>query len=178
MKHLLVTLMTLSLTLPSFAGVKEDVRALSSMVYGHNMIQSKGKNALEVLRNYIIDRDGEVDEDRMRNKEVADMDWGDEIEEGFTSARSADQMGGFAQGYMEEQMEYAEGAELKKLKANFDRIQKNWEPLIKKLERQGVKFGYNGNGPGYCGVSFIQLLIIDPKEQKVYEVHLSGGGEC
>lgn len=106
------------------------------------------------------------------------MEWSDEVEEGFTSLKSAIEMGSFAEGVYEEQMEGAEGKDLAKLKKEIAALKRGWAPMINKLGKQGVKFGYTGHGPGYCGVSFVELIIVDQKEQKVYEVYLSGGGEC
>lgn len=49
-----------------------------------------------------------------------------------------------------------------------------------KLHHQGVKFAYTELGPGYCGRNFVELIIIDTKEQKIYEyeVDLSRFEDC
>ena len=65
-----------------------------------------------------------------------------------------------------------------KLKGKVYDLQKNWAPVIKKLANLGAKFGYDGHGPGYCGVSFVRLLVIDPKTNIVYPIYLSESGPC
>lgn len=173
----LATVLAMSLSLSSFAGVKEDVKALAHLAFGHDVHSVKGKTAEEIFKNYLAEQNGE--EVELVNKEMADMDYGDEVEEGFTSLKSAIEMGGFAEGVYEERFEQTDDAEvLAAFKAELKALKKGWSPLIKKLHSQGVRFGYTGNGPGYCGVSFVELIIVDPKEQKVYEVYLSESGEC
>lgn len=165
-------ILAMSLTASAFAGVKEDVQALGQLAFGSNEYKVKGKTAEAIFKNFL------QEDEELVNKEAKDMDWSDEVDEGFTSLSSAIEMGGFAEGVYEEQMEGAEGAELAKLKKDLTALKKGWAPLINKLDKQGVKFGYTGHGPGYCGVSFVELIIVDEKEQKVYEVYLSAGGEC
>ena len=110
------------------------------------------------------------------------MEFGDETDEGFTSTRSASGMSGFIESVLEESLEgldtVDDAQKILEIKAQIFDLNRGWAQLISKLERQGVKFGYTGFGPGYCGVSFIELIIIDEKEQKLYEVYLSEGGSC
>lgn len=164
--------LAMSLTASAFAGVKEDVQALGQLAFGSNEYKVKGKTAEEMFKNYL------QDDEELVNKEAKDMEWSDEVEEGFTSLKSAIEMGTFAEGVYEEQLEGAEGKDLAKLKKEIAALKRGWAPMINKLGKQGVKFGYTGHGPGYCGVSFVELIIVDQKEQKVYEVYLSQGGEC
>lgn len=163
----------------AFAGVKEDVAALGKLAFGYNVTKVTGKTAKEILTNFV------AEEEELVYKEYQDMDFGDEVDEGFTSIKSAKLMGGFAASTLEELLENedsldneADQGRLRSLRAKSDRLAKNWSPLIQKLADQGVKFGYTGNGPGYCGVSFVELIIVDQKENKVYEVYLSEAGEC
>ena len=164
--------LAMTFTVSAFAGVKEDVAALGNLAFGYNVESVKGKNAVAIFKNFL--EDGE----ELVYKEASEMDYGDEIYEGFTSLKSAIEMGGFAESVYEERLEQdddqARASILRELKA----LQRGWSPLIQKLHKQGVKFGYTGNGPGYCGVSFVELIIIDVKEQKLYEVYLSESGEC
>ncbi len=155
-------ILAMSLTASAFAGVKEDVTALGKLAFGSDVTNAKGKNAAAMFKNFL----GEGEE--LVYKEIAEMEYGDEVDEGFTSVKSAIDMGGFAESV------YEERNELKKMNA----LNRGWAPIINKLHKQGVKFGYTGHGPGYCGVSFVELIIIDEKEQKVYEVYLSESGEC
>jgi hypothetical protein len=155
--------LAMTITSSAFAGVKEDVQALGKLAFGHNVETVKGKTAEAIFKNYL--GDGE----ELVNKEYRDMDYGDEIYEGFTSAKSAIEMGGFAEALYEERENSTR---------ELNALKRGWSPLIQKLQKQGVKFGYTGRGPGYCGVSFVELIIIDEKEQKVYEVFLSESGEC
>lgn len=173
---LISALLALSLSAASFAGVKEDVAALGKLAFGHSEQTVKGKTAEAIFKRWLEVTNGETD--GMVYKEIKDMDYGDEVDEGFTSTKSAIAMGGFAMSHLEEAMEHVDGAELKKLKAELATLKKGWRAQIEKLAAQGVKFGYTGWGPGYCGVSFIELIVVDPKEQKIYEVYLSRGGQC
>ncbi len=182
MKAVLSAALVFSLTITSsFAGVTRtvnaDVKALGQLAMGWEEHSVKGKNAEEILKNYVEENYGE--ERELVFKEYSDMAYGDEIDEGFTSTKSAIAMSGFAESALEEMLEgLDESSEAEKIKAKIYDLNHDWAPVIKRLERQGVKFGYSGNGPGYCGISFVELLIVDEKEQKVYEVYLSEGGSC
>lgn len=183
MKKSLAFILALNLITASvFAGVKEDVKELASIAMGHRVNVAHGKTAQEVLAQFFMNETGEAE---MTFKEYADMDYGDEVEYGFTSTASANKMGDFAIGFLQQEIENYEDlgdevdqSKVKDMKAQIVDIEKKWSGLIKKLDRQGVKFGYSGFGPGYCGVSFVELLIVDEKEDKVYEVFLSESGEC
>lgn len=185
MKAVLSAALVFSLTITSsFAGVTRtvnaDVKALGTLAMGWDEHSVKGKNAEEILKNYIESSYGE--ERELVFKEYNDMAFGDEVDEGFTSTKSAIAMSGFAESTLEEMLEGldsdSEAEKIKEIKANIYDLNHDWAPIIKRLDRQGVKFGYTGNGPGYCGISFVEMLIIDEKEQKVYEVYLSEGGAC
>ncbi|QDK41431.1 hypothetical protein DOM21_08170 [Bacteriovorax stolpii] len=185
MKAVLSAALVFSLTISSsFAGtartVNADVKALGQLAMGWEEHSVKGKNAEEILKNYVEENYGE--ERELVFKEYSDMAYGDEIDEGFTSTKSAILMSAFAESALEEMLEgldeSSEAEKIKEIKANIYDLNHSWAPVIKRLERQGVKFGYSGNGPGYCGISFVELLIVDEKEQKVYEVYLSEGGSC
>lgn len=185
MKSLLSAVLIYSLTVSSaFAAtrtVSADVQTLGQMAMGSEEHSVKGKNATEMLKSFVEEMNGE-DEDGLVFKEIEDMAYGDEVDEGFTSTRSAIDMAGFAESSLEELLEgldeESEAQRIKDIKANIYDLNHKWAPVIKRLERQGVKFGYTGWGPGYCGISFVELLIIDEKEQKVYEVYLSESGPC
>jgi hypothetical protein len=160
------------ITNSAFAGVAQDVATLGKLAFGFGVTTVQGKDAEEMFKAFL--EDGE----ELVFKEMGDMDWSDEIEEGFTSLASARRMSGFAEGVYEEKMEYAEDSERTKIERELAALKRGWVPMINKLHQQGVKFGYTGHGPGYCGVSFIELIIIDAKAKKVYQVYLSEGGEC
>lgn len=185
MKAVLSAALVFSLTISSsFAGttrtVNADVKALGQLAMGWEEHSVKGKNAEEILKNYLEENYGE--ERELVFKEYGEMAYGDEVDEGFTSTKSAISMSGFAESALEEMLEgldeSSEAEKIKEIKANIYDLNHDWAPIIKRLDRQGVKFGYSGNGPGYCGISFVELLIVDEKEQKVYEVYLSEGGAC
>lgn len=161
----------------SFASIATDVQKLGDMAMGSSAgTYFKGKTAEEVLKAYFMEQTGE---DVLVNKEIEAMEYGDEVEEGFTSTRSAKLMGGFAEGAYKDYMEGMEDqAEVTKIKAKLYDLSHNWSPLIDRLAKSGARFAYSGSGPGYCGVSFIQLLVVDPKENKIYEVYLSESGTC
>lgn len=176
MKNIIVLVAALIFTQQTFAGVKEDVLALGDLALGSDVHTVKqGRTPEAILENYLADV---LDEEGLVFKEIEDMEYGDEVSEGLTSVRSAKAMKEFAAGAIEESLEGLEGAELRAAKKQLSQLRKSWDGLIEKLARQGVKFGYTGSGPGYCGVSFVELLVIDAKEKKVYEVYLSQSGEC
>lgn len=165
-------ILAMTITTASFAGVKEDVQALGKLAFGFNIETVIGKNAEAMFKAFL--EDGE----ELVYKEASDMENGDEVDEGFTSMKSAMEMGGFAEAVYEEKLEQTDDQERATLLRELKALKVGWNPLIQKLQKQGVKFGYTGHGPGYCGVSFVELIIIDEKEQKVYEVYLSESGEC
>ncbi len=171
MKVLSIVL-AMTITVSAFAGVREDVQAVGKLAFGHDVQSVKGKNAATIFKNYLEDSEPLV------YKEVDDMDYGDEVNEGFTSMKSAMGMGGFAESVYEERLEQGDAQTRTQLQRELNALKRGWSPLIQKLQKQGVKFGYTGHGPGYCGVSFVELIIIDEKEQKLYEVYLSESGEC
>lgn len=164
--------LAMTITASAFAGVKEDVAALGKLAFGSDAQSVKGKNAADMFKNF-LEEDVEL-----VYKEYKDMDYGDEINEGFTSAKSASDMGGFAEGLYEERLEQSDAETRASVLRELNALKRGWSPLIQKLQKQGVKFGYTGRGPGYCGVSFVELIIIDEKEHNVYSVYLSESGEC
>lgn len=184
MKSIIFAVLVFSLTVSTSFGairtVKADVLALGQLAMGWEEHSVKGKNATEMLKSFVEEHSG--DEEELVFKEIDDMAYGDEIDEGFTSMKSAILMSGFAESSLEEVMEgldeETDAQRIKEIKAKIYDLNHKWAPLIKRLDRQGVRFGYTGWGPGYCGISFVELLIIDEKEQKVYEVYLSEGGSC
>ena len=162
----------MTLTTAAVASVATDVKALGKLAFGSDVTAVKGANAEEIFKAYLDEGEDLV------FKEMVEMDWSDEVDEGFTSVASARAMGGFAEGVYEEQLEQSDDEVRTRLQAELKALERGWTPLINKLHAQGVKFGYTGHGPGYCGVSFIELIIVDAKAQKVYVVYLSEGGEC
>ncbi len=183
MKNILCTILVASLSMsPVMAApktVRENVIALSDIGMGYGETKVKGKTAEEIFKNFLA-KNGDGEE--LVYKEIKDMDFGDEVDEGFTSVQSAKEMSGFIESVIEEKIEgldkVDDAKKILELKGQIYDLNRGWAQLIKNLDRQGVKFGYTGWGPGYCGVSFIELIIIDVKEQKVYELYLSEGGSC
>lgn len=185
MRALLSTALIVTFTFSNaIAGVKEDVAQLAKLAHGSDVHSIKGKTAESIFMNWLEKEYGEDEERVLKFKEIEEMAYGDEVYEGFTSTRSAMEMKDFAISPLEERIEDYEHmgeeseVDLEATKAQIYDLNKKWSPIIKRLEKQGAKFGYTGNGPGYCGISFVELIVIDPKEQKVYEVYLSTGGEC
>ena len=168
----------------AFASVASDVELLGKLAFGTSVHSINGKTADQIFENWLEKEYGEDEERKLFFKEIEEMAFGDEVYEGFTSIRSAQLMKDFAISTLTDYIDDFEHmgdeaeADLQAAKAKVYDLDKKWAPIIKRLERQGVKFGYTGNGPGYCGISFIEMIVIDPKEQKVYEVYLSAGGEC
>jgi hypothetical protein len=172
MKFLIVTVLMIG-SLSSFAGVKEDVLALGKLAMGSRSETIKGKTAEEMFENW-----SQVDRAEFVYKETKDMNDGDEVDVGFTSVKSAIIMGSFAEDHYSENLDQMEDAEVKKVKASIQKLKIGWSPLILNLQKAGVQFAYSSGGPGYCGVTFIQLVIIDVKAQQIHTIHLSAGGPC
>lgn len=172
MKFFLMTFLMIS-SLSSFAGVKEDIEALGKLAMGSRAETVYGKSAEELFEKWT-----QVDRQEFVFKETKDMNDGDEVDVGFTSLASAIHMGTFAEDHYAELLEEMDDNEAKKTKARIQKLKISWAPLIKKLQDSGVQFAYSSGGPGYCGVTFIQLIVIDVKNQKVYSISLSVGGEC
>lgn len=180
MKSLITTFIICSLTFSnSEASVATDVAQLGNLAFGSNVTKIAGRNSTEILRNYIINETGDP-EIVLTTKEVEAMAFGDEVDQGFTSFRSAKLMGAFAEGQLSDQLDGGgeTPAQVAQIKSHLYNLKTYWEPLVERLARQGVSFAYNGNGPGYCGVSFIKLIIIDPATGRVYDVYLSQSGSC
>ncbi len=177
MKTLITTFLICSLSFnQADASIATDVAQLSALAFGENITRVNGRNADEILKNYMIQETG--DEDIvLTTKEVEDMAFGDEIDQGYTTLRSAKLMGEFAESQLVEQLESGEGSGTK-IKNQINNIKKFWPSLITRLAQQGARFAYSGNGSGYCGVSFIKLIVIDPKTGRVYDIYLSQSGTC
>lgn len=183
-KIMMMVLVSQLITNSVYANVASDVEMLGKLAFGVDEHSLKGKNAETLLTNWLEKEYGEDEERKLVFKEIESMAYGDETNEGFTSTRSAIEMKDFAISKLDEDIEDYEHMsdeyqfDLNAAKAKIYDLNKNWGKVIKRLEKQGVKFGYTGNGPGYCGISFVELLIIDPKDEKVYEVYLSESEDC
>lgn len=184
MKVFLSAVMIASFTMSSAMAaprtVRDNVIALSQLGNGYSEQKFAGKNAAEIFENFLVKETGEFE--GLVNKEIDEMAYGDEIDEGFTSTKSAMEMSSFLESMLEERLEGLDSVEdaqkILEIKGQIYDLNHGWAKIIKNLDRQGVKFGYTGFGPGYCGISFVEMIIIDSSEQKVYEVYLSEGGSC
>ncbi len=179
MKSFIIATLISALTINlSFASVSSDVSLLGDLAMGANQTAVKGRSAEEMLKAFFVNETGDSDI-VLTFKEIEEMSFGDEVGMGFTSFRSAKGMGEFAEGQLNDQLEGIDNKiEAAKMKNKILNLKSKWAPTIERLARAGAKFGYSGNGPGYCGVSFIKLIIVDPNTSKVYEVYLSESGEC
>jgi hypothetical protein len=168
------------LTNLAFADISSEIKQLADLAFGYDVVQvKKSKNADDLFKNFAIKEYSEFDQDRFHNKEIEEMSFGDEIDFGFTSVKSATAMGEFAEGQIIDRLEGVDDPQEKvELKAKIYDLKTMWKPSILRLARLGVKFGYDGNGPGYCGVSFVRILILDPATNQVYTVYLSESGPC
>lgn len=181
MKSILSVLVVLSFVMSTaFAGVadvQKEVSLLGKLAMGSSEYTVSGSTAKEIMDNLQEQQYGEAEE--LVNKEFADMNQGDETNAGFTSSKSAQKMNAFAIGVLEEQMENdLPASQVNSIKAKISDLNKDWATSIKRLEHLGVKFAYSGNGPGYCGMTFIKLIIIDENNHKAYDVYLSTSDEC
>jgi hypothetical protein len=162
----------------SFASIETDVAKLEKIAMGSSVETAAGKNAEEILLNFYKKEYGDEDL-KLVAKEFDEMAYGDEVDQGLTSFISAKKMGTFAVDAFEERLEGMEDkAEIAEVKIHIRNLKTQWADLITSLNNQGAKFGYSGDGPGYCGVSFIKLIIIDEKTGRLYSIYLSESGTC
>ncbi|WP_413613152.1 hypothetical protein [Bdellovibrio sp. HCB-110] len=178
----LVSALILAFSLNAFAkktsAIETQVEALGKLGYGYDVFHVGGKTAEEILQNFSQHEYGEVEE--LVHKEVEEIAWGDEVDMGTTSARSANAMSGFMIADTEDSLEHFDDTdpEVVQMKARIKKVKKEWPVVIRLLDKAGAQFGYTGNGPGYCGISFATLLVIDTATGTVYQIYLSAGGEC
>jgi len=167
-----ILFLALTLSIGALAGIREDVAALGKLAFGYKVSSVKGNTPESMLNHWLSSQDDLV------FKEVSHMSYGDESDTGLTSLDSASLMVRFAAGALEEKLYFGSEIEKLEIKKSINRLRKNWYPLLKRISSQGGKFGYSGRGPGQCGMSFLELIVIDQKEQKLYEVYLSESSHC
>lgn len=177
----LFSALLLTFSLNTFAKTSEieaQVTKLGDLAYGYDVFHVGGKTAEEILQNFSMHEYGEVS--KLVHKEVQDIAWGDEVDMGTTSANSANAMSEFMISQSEESLENYDDTdpEAAKIKAQIQKVKKEWPGVIRVLAKAGAQFGYTGNGPGYCGVTFATLLVIDTTTGTVYQIYLSQSGEC
>lgn len=172
----LAFLLSLTLTISAFGAIKDDVKTLGDLAMGSDSYTAKGRTPEALMKNWFKTEWG--DSFKLVFKEIGQMTYGDETEQGLTSVESAVAMMAFPEGILLEAIHESEGEERKELRKRLNELRKNWAPHIRKLHQQGAVFGYTGFGPGYCGVTFVELIILDVKEQKLYRVYLSESGSC
>ena len=165
-------LIALLLSVSSFASVSEDAAALGKLALGHKVHQVRGRTAGAMLKKWL----GE--DTPLVKKEIEQMTYGDESDTGLTSLQSAREMMLFAASIFEDRLDWESPEDKKATEARLKKLKANWPLFIERLAEKGVQFGYSGRGPGSCGISFVELLLIDVREQKVYEIYLSESGEC
>ena len=184
MKAVTLILNLLFISLTSQAGtrsaeIESQVKALAQLGYGYTSYSAKGTTAQELVTSFLQGyyHDGELE---TGYKEYSEMSWGDEVEQGLTSIASALQMKYFVIQWIESMVEDLDASEPEVLKAQklVERVNRLWNPTIKSLAKSGAQFGFTGHGPGFCGISFITLLVIDVDAGVVYDVNLSEGGPC
>lgn len=175
MKAIIALIFILS-SFPSVAEVRRDVQKLGRLAMGYKQHRITGKDAHQILAKYFEMTSGDP---VITNKEFFEMINGDEVDHGFTSVESAKLMKDFALSTLEEKLSLAPDEDLrKKLNSKWNGLNRNWDAVIDSLHSRGVQFGYSGNGPGSCGMSYVELLIIDASDQKLYEVFLSEASQC
>lgn len=190
MKHILLTLIFLQQT-AAFAMsrseaatiIKTQSEKLGALAYGLEIETAKGRNAQEILLNFVAKNEGDRPENiRLVTKEIQQISYSDEVDTGFTSAKSATAMSEYVIGNLQQFIDdpgvEKNDPQVRQAKAKLKVIQAQWAPAILALKGTGAEFAYDGHGPGYCGVSFVRLLIVDPNTQRIYIVSLSEPGEC
>jgi shikimate kinase len=171
----LITVMSIS---SAFADIKSDVKILGDLAMGYDVASANGTTAKDLFLDFVVSEFG-LESSDVETKEFGAIDSTDEGV-GFTSAKSAASFGGFAESFLEQEMENMDqdDVEVKEMKAQIYDLAKGWAPVIKRLEKAGATFAYSGYGPGYCGISFTQMHVIDALKKKVYTIRLSHGDAC
>lgn len=116
-------------------------------------MEDRGESREEILETLSLDSDG------------SDVDFGDQIGWGTLTLSGAQKVYGNDDDSEEAQRK-------RKAKSTLG------TQLIRELSRMGAKFGFTDGSSTYCGVSFVGLLVIDEKTGRVYEIALTGSGEC
>lgn len=158
--------------------IETQVKKLAALGYGYEAIHVGGKTVDEILKNY---SDKELGGDAPVYKEFPDISWSDEVDMGPTSTLSAIRLATYMEETIEETLagyDDVTNPDYIKIKAQLEAINREWTGTIQILATVGAQFGYTGNGPGYCGVSFATLLVIDTATGTVYQIFLSDSGEC
>lgn len=156
---------------------------LGKIAYGVEVHKVKGKSAREMFKQFLAQDTGENFKDiQLVDKEANQIEFGDETDEGFTSMKSAIQLIS-APIYELEQFVDDSGLEpadpkLRQKRLQLKLMRTKWAPAILAMIGTGVEFAYDGHGPGYCGVSFVRLFVIDPHSKTIYIINLSEGGQC
>jgi hypothetical protein len=165
-----LSLSATSLAADRDAEFERKVNLLGKLAFGTTTTQAEpGKAALEVLIEMAMESRGETREETLENF-LVDSD-GSGVEFADQSGWGTLTLVGAMNIYnLDDDNEDAQKKRNAKMKLG--------NQLIKELSKMGAKFGFSDSASGYCGLSFVGLLVIDEKTGKVYEIALTNSGSC
>ncbi len=161
--------------------IKKQVEALAQAGYGFDTYKVGGATVEQIILNYEKQELSYEGEDLVVTpKEFDTIAWSDEAGVGTTSAKTASDLSSYMISDLNEYLQNVDDtdSEYKEKTAQIKEIKASWGKAINLLTIAGAKFGYTGNGPGYCGVSFVTLLVIDVETGTVYQIYMSASGVC
>ena len=149
--------------------VSRKVGVLGKIAYGANVHVIKGKDAVEMIKALAIQNGEDAGDVQIQidlpEKEIA---FGDMIGWGTLQPSVAVKL------FLSQQHTDKEGQET----SLSDKQVALATALIEELAKMGMKFGYTPGSSGYCGISFMGLLIVDEKNSVIYELPLTDSGSC
>lgn len=147
------------------------VQKMGQVAYGYSTDNLAGLSEKEMIKNFFKGFDQIVFD---QNKVV----FGDEVTVGTLSAKGLESL--LNQFAMEDHFRDPE-ADPEQNSQRSKYTAEEAEALIRKavnaLKPYGVTFGYTSSG-GYCGVSFVGLVVFDFKTKKAYTITLAPSGPC
>lgn len=161
-------------TLTGDARAKEIARKvdlLADMAYGLNVQRRTPENGELIILKLAAENNGytsieefEKEETFHRSLPSKNIEFGDMVGWGTMQIEAAKDL--FASSDDSDSLKEAR-------RAGFGQV------LLQELsEMPGVSFGFTDGSSGYCGVSFMGLLIVDEENGVVYELSLTSSGPC
>lgn len=147
--------------------IERKVNVLGNIAYGYQTHKVKGKNAEDMVLKLYLENRGEK-ENFQANSKYEDLSFSDQVGWGTIDTDTAGNLYSNTQGRQDDNGEEKDNSD--QLKVGFK--------IIDELGKMGMKFGYTDASSGYCGVSFMGLLVVDEENETIYEISLTDSGAC
>lgn len=153
--------------------IARKVDLLASMGYGLNVLTGIGETGDEMILNLAMEGSGYSDREEfikeegfIRDLQSKDIEFGDMTAWGTMKLPAA-------QDLFASDDDWDNGRVLAARRRGLGQV------ILKELsEMNGVTFGFTSGSSGYCGVSFMGLLIVDEENGLIYEILLTNSGPC